>query len=194
MSPTSRTQMPGSAARPENIGPVKIVLERLPRPGAEERFRVWAERFVAEASHAPGHEGGSVLSGRGGGPYLILLRFASAAALEAWQRSSGYESMMRDADAVSTAGDESQIQSGLETWFTLPDMPAPPKPPPQWKMAIVTWLALLPMVIALAYAFEPFGLPFLIDMVLLTALPVVILTRVVMPRATRALYHWLYAE
>ena len=41
----SLTQMPGSAARPENIGPVTIVLERLPRRGAAERFRVWAERF-----------------------------------------------------------------------------------------------------------------------------------------------------
>jgi uncharacterized protein len=159
MSPKSLTQTPGSVAGPENIRPVTIVLERLPRRGAEERFRGWAERFVAEASHAPGHKGGSVLSGRGGGPNLILLRFASAAALEAWQRSSGYESLMRDADAVSTAGDESQIQSGLEPWFTLPDMPAPPQPPPKWK-------------------------------VLLTALPVVMLTWVVMPRAARALYHW----
>ena len=142
------------------------------RRGAEERFRDWAEQFVAEASRAPGHEGGSVLSGRGGGPHLILLRFASAATLEAWQRSSGYEALMRDADAVSTAGDESQIQSGLETWFTLPEVPTPPKPPPKWKMAIVTWLALLPMVIALAFAFEPIDLPFLIEVSLSTALPV----------------------
>ena len=32
---------------------------------------------------------------------------------------------MRDADQLSSAGDASQIRSGLETWFTLPDMPAP---------------------------------------------------------------------
>jgi len=170
---------------------VKIVIERLPRQGAEERLRVWAEQFVAEASRAPGHEGGSVLTGRGG-PHLILLRFASASALEAWQRSAVYGSLLRDAEAVSTAGDESQIQSGLETWFTLPDRPTPMKPPPRWKMALVTWLALLPMVVALAFIFAPLRLPFLLNASVSTAIPVVMLTWVIMPRVTRALYGWLY--
>jgi antibiotic biosynthesis monooxygenase (ABM) superfamily enzyme len=193
MSVTSLTPAPSSAHEPENTGPVKIVMERLPRRGAEERFRAWAEQFVAQASRAPGHEGGSVLSGRGG-PHVILLRFASAAALEAWQRSAVYEALMRDADAISTAGDESQIQSGLETWFTLPDRPAPVKPPPKWKMALVTWFALLPMVIALAYVFAPLRLPFLLNAAVSTAIPVVMLTWVIMPRVTRVLYGWLYRQ
>jgi uncharacterized protein len=191
MNATALSATPGSPSRPESAGPVKIVIERLPRQGAEKRFRLWAEQFVAEASRAPGHEGGSVLSGREG-PHLILLRFASAPALEAWQRSPAYESLLRDADAVSTAGDESQVQSGLETWFTLPDRPTPMKPPPRWKMALVTWLALLPMVIALAFVFAPLRLPFLLNASVSTAIPVVMLTWVIMPRATRALYGWLY--
>ena len=174
--------------------PIKIVLERFPRPGAEERFHVWTERFLNEASRAPGYEGGSVLSGRTGGPHVILLRFASADSLEAWQSSPGYESLVRDGDSVSVRGEESQVQSGLETWFTLPDAPTPQNPPPKWKMAVVTWLALLPMVIALAYAFDPIGLPFLMQAALSTAIPVAMLTWVVMPRATRVLYRWLYAS
>ena len=173
------------------IGPVKIIIERLPRPGAEERFRLWAEQFVAEASRAPGHEGGSVLSGRGG-PHLILLRFASASDLEAWQQSPAYDSLLRDADAVSTAGAESQVQSGLETWFTLPGRPTPLRPPPRWKMALVTWLALLPMVIGLAIILAPLRLPFLLQASVSTAVPVVMLTWVIMPRVTRVLYGWLY--
>ena len=190
--PSPLIDIPASVESPERAGPVKIVLERLARRGAEERFRVWVEQFVAAASHVPGHEGGSVLSGRDG-VHLILLRFASATALDAWQRSSAYESLMREADAISTRGDDSQIRSGLETWFTLPDIPAPPQPPPKWKMAIVTWLALMPMVIALAYVFAPVGLPFVIEVALSTALPVAMLTWVVMPRVTRVLYRWLYA-
>ena len=87
---------------------MKIVIERLPRQGAEERFRVWAEQFVAEASRAPGHEGGSILAARGG-PHLILRRFASASALEAWRRSPVYESLLSDAEAVSAAGNEAQV-------------------------------------------------------------------------------------
>ena len=191
MSATARSVQIESPSRPENAGPVKIVIERLPRQGAEERLRMWAEEFVAEASRAPGHEGGSVLSGRGG-RHLILLRFASASALEAWQRSPRYESLLREAEAVSNAGDESQVQSGLETWFTLPDRPTPMKPPPRWKMALVTWLALLPMVVALAFILAPLRLPFLLNAAVSTAIPVAMLTWVIMPRLTRALYGWLY--
>jgi antibiotic biosynthesis monooxygenase (ABM) superfamily enzyme len=188
---TALTASAASTSRPDQSGPAKIVIERFPRRGAEERFRVWAEQFVAEASRAPGHEGGSVLSGRGGHG-LILLRFASASALDAWQRSNAYESLMRGADTFSTAGDQSQIQSGLETWFTLPDRAAPMKPPPKWKMALVTWSALLPIVIALAFILAPLPLPFLLNAAVSTAIPVVMLTWVIMPRATRALYGWLY--
>lgn len=190
----SPTQLPGSTTTPETAGPVKIVLERLPQRGADERLRTWIERLVTQASLAPGHEGGSVLSARAEGPHLILLRFASSAALKAWQGSTSYESLMRDADAFSTAGAVSQVQSGLETWFTLPDMPAPPKPPPKWKMAIVTWLALLPMVTTLSLGLAPLPLPFLLEVTLSTALTVVMLTWIVMPRITRALYHWLYPD
>ena len=191
MSATALSAQIESPSRPESAGPVKIVIERLPRQGAEERLRVWAEEFVAEASRAPGHEGGSVLSGRGG-RHLILLRFASPSALEAWQRSPRYESLLREAEAVSNAGDESQVQSGLETWFTLADRPTPMKPPPRWKMALVTWLALLPMVIALAFILAPLQLPFFLNASVSTAIPVVMLTWVIMPRVTRALYGWMY--
>lgn len=179
------------ASNDDRRAPVKIVIERVPRPGAEDRFRSWAERFVREAGRAPGHEGGSVLSAAGGA-HVILLRFASATALDSWQSSAPYEVLMRDAELVSTAEGSSQIRSGLETWFTLPDRPAPMHPPPRWKMALVTWGALLPMVIALAYALAPLRLPFLANAAVSTAIPVVMLTWVIMPRATRALYGWLY--
>src|SRR5688500_7933640 len=98
--------------------PVKIVIERRARARAEEALRGWAERFVNEASRSPGHEGGSVLSAPGSRSHIILLRFASASALDDWQGSATYDKLMRDADQVSSAGDSSQIRSGLETWFT----------------------------------------------------------------------------
>ena len=172
--------------------PVKIVIERRARPGAEEALRTWAEQFVAEASGSPGHEGGSVLSAAGSRSHVILLRFGSAAALNEWQGSRAYEALMRAADEISLPGEATQVRSGLETWFTLPDMPAPIKPPPKWKMALVTWVALLPMVIALAYVFAPLQLSFLVQASLSTAIPVAMLTWVVMPRLTRMLYGWLY--
>ena len=95
---------------------------------------------------------------------------------------------MTEAERVSRPGDASQVQSGFETWFTLPDLPAPNTPPAKWKMAILTWTCLLPMVVALWYLLAPLALPFLVNVALSTAIPVSMLTWVIMPRLTRLLY------
>ena len=191
---SARMWLLGVLTMPSELAPAKLVIERRARPGAEPALHAWTERFVNAASRSLGHEGGSVFSANGSGSYIILLRFASAAALDGWTQSAAYQQFLKDADEVSTAAESSQVRSGLDTWFTLPDMPAPVKPPPRWKMAIVTWLALFPMVIALAYVFAPVSLPFLIEAAISTMIPVAMLTWVVMPRLTRALYRWLYPE
>ena len=172
--------------------PVKVVFERRVRPGADAAFRQWSERFVQTASRFPGHEGASVLAVPNSESQFVLVRFASSADLDRWQGSDDYASLIREADTLGPAGQYSETRTGLETWFTLPDKPAPAAPPPEWKMAIVTWVALLPMVIALAFIFAPFRLPFLVEVSLSTAIPVAMLTWVVMPRLTRVLYGWLY--
>ena len=171
--------------------PAKIVIERRARPGAEAALKSWAERFVAHAQTAPGHEGGSVLSA-GPRSYFMLVRFASAEALANWQQSPAYASLMREAERVSTGDAAEQVQSGLETWFTLPDMPAPMTPPAKWKMALLTWLALLPLVVALGFLLAPLGLPSFIAAPVSTAIPVALLTWLIMPRLTRLFYRWLY--
>ena len=102
--------------------------------------------------------------------------------------------LIREADTLGPAGQYSETRTGLETWFTLPDKPAPAKPPANWKMAITTWVALFPMVVALAYIFAPFRLPFLVEVSLSTAIPVAMLTWVVMPALTRLLDGWLYPQ
>jgi antibiotic biosynthesis monooxygenase (ABM) superfamily enzyme len=174
--------------------PVKIILERQVHPGAESAFQRWAERYVAAARRFPNHQGSSVLSTASGGSHFILLRFASSEALDAWQRSAEATALLREADAVSAAGPSSQVRSGLETWFTLPGRTMPAKPPANWKMALTTWVALLPVVVALGYVFRPFRLPVLLEQALSTIIPVVLLTWVVMPALTRLLYQWLYPE
>ena len=171
--------------------PAKIVMERRVHPGAERGFKDWAARFVDSASRFSGHEGASVLSAHGN-LYFILLRFASGANLAQWQETAEYSELMKEAERVSRPGEPSQIQSGFETWFTLPDLPAPNKPPAKWKMAILTWMCLLPMVIALSYLLAPLALPFLVNVALSTAIPVSMLTWVIMPRLARLLYGWLY--
>jgi antibiotic biosynthesis monooxygenase (ABM) superfamily enzyme len=171
--------------------PAKVIIERRVRPGADAAFTDWVERLTGSASRATGHEGTSVLSAANSVRF-ILLRFASHADLEAWQATFEYAFLMREANATSQGGEAAQVRSGFETWFTLPDLPVPSAPPPKWKMALLTWLCLLPMVVALSYLLAPLRLPFLANVALSTAIPVSMLTWVLMPRLTRVLYFWLY--
>jgi hypothetical protein len=38
-----------------------------------------------------------------------------------------------------------QVLTGLESWFTLPTQPGLP-PPPRYKMALVTWVTIFPLI------------------------------------------------
>lgn len=185
--------MTPSSTMPPSPQPVKIVFERRVRPGAEAAFKAWSERFVEITSRFPGHEGASVLAMPHGESQFVLVRFASAQDLERWQRSDEFAALMRQADALGPAGEYSEIKTGMETWFTLPDKPAPAKAPPRWKMAVMTWTALFPMVVVLGYLLGPLPLPPLLKQVVGTVVPVVVLTWVIMPKLTRLLYRWLYA-
>jgi antibiotic biosynthesis monooxygenase (ABM) superfamily enzyme len=170
--------------------PVKIVLERRVRPGAKEPFEQWVKEVVARAARSPALQGSSVLTAREG-DYFILLRFESQAELERWQSSPEVVEHLRKGDALATAPDQPVVRSGLETWFTVPGLPASVAAPPKWKMALVTWLALLPQVIILGFLI-PKGLPLLVKVSISTAIPVAMLAWVIMPRLTKLLYRWLY--
>jgi antibiotic biosynthesis monooxygenase (ABM) superfamily enzyme len=171
--------------------PAKTVIERHVPPGAGAQFQDWAERLIVSARQSGGHQGSSVLSA-GDSARFILVRFANQSALERWRDSADHAALMREGAAFGSGQDITQTRSGLETWFTLPDMPAPAAPPPKWKMALLTWLCLMPLVIAADFLTAPLRLPLLINVAVNTAIPVCMLTWLIMPRLTRALYRWLY--
>lgn len=125
--------------------------------------------------------------------YFILLRFASHDALKQWRESSETVELLHRGDSHASAPGQSLVQTGLETWFTIPGRSTPQTPPPRWKMALVTWLALLPQALLLGVLI-PAQLPFVVKVSISTALPVAALTWVLMPRLTKLLYTWLYAH
>jgi uncharacterized protein len=170
--------------------PVKIVIERRAHPGAKDAFEKWVKELIESAGRSTGLEGSSVLAA-GGGDHFVLLRFASQGDLDRWQAWPEVVTLLQKADAFSTTLGQSSVQTGFETWFTLPGLPAPPGPPPKWKMALVTWSAVLPQVIALSFI-VPRSLPFPLGSAVSSAILVAMLTWVVMPRLTKLLYPWLY--
>jgi uncharacterized protein len=86
-----------------------------------------------------------------------------------------------------------QFVTGLESWFTLPSSPAL-APPPPYKMALITWLTIFPLITGVVIVIGPVvaGLPLVPRLGVTTAIAVPLMTWVVMPRVTRLLHRWLY--
>jgi hypothetical protein len=86
-----------------------------------------------------------------------------------------------------------QILTGLETWFTLPEKRTV-IPPSRYKMALITWLAIFPLISAINVVFGSFlnQLPLLVRIFILTVVLVILMTYVVMPRMSRLFAKWLY--
>jgi uncharacterized protein len=88
-----------------------------------------------------------------------------------------------------------QVLTGLESWFTLPTQPGSPPPPP-YKMALVTWVTIFPLITLVVVATAPLvgSLPLVARLAVTTAVTVPLMTWVVMPRMTRLLHRWLYPD
>ncbi len=170
--------------------PITVTVAREVGPGREEDFEEWAEGILNAASKFRGFLGGGILKpGAGDTTWHIVYRFKDQVTLRAWENSrirgdwlAGAEEMMEEI--------ASHRVSGLETWFELPGRTA--KAPPRRKMAVVTLLALYPIILVVNPIFKPLPVPFLVRSALQLAVVVFLMTWVVMPRLTRWFRAWLY--
>jgi antibiotic biosynthesis monooxygenase (ABM) superfamily enzyme len=85
-----------------------------------------------------------------------------------------------------------EFLTGLESWFTLPTQPG--APPPPYKMAILTWLTIFPLITLVVVVSAPLirSLPLVPKLAVTTLVTAALMTWVVMPRMTRLLGGWLY--
>jgi antibiotic biosynthesis monooxygenase (ABM) superfamily enzyme len=181
---------------PGDDPPVTAVASRRVKPGREREFEEWVSGILAAANKFPGYLGSEVLrpSDPEDDEYRIIFRFDHESNLHAWENS---EERQRWLEQVRPLLHEEKVDvlTGLETWFTLPSKPGEPAPP-RYKMAIVTWLAVFPMV---AVIFSLFGhwldlLPMLLRTMVFTVVMVTLMTYVIMPRMTRLFSFWLYPD
>jgi uncharacterized protein len=178
--------------------PVTAVASRRVKPGREREFEEWVSGIFAAANKFPGYLGSEVLRPSDDpedDEYRIVFRFDHASNLHAWENSEERRHWLRKSRPLLHEEEKVHVLTGLETWFTLPSKPAEP-PPPRYKMAIVTWVAVFPVV---AVIFSLFGhwlnlLPTLVRTLVFTAVMVTLMTYVIMPRMTRLFSFWLYPD
>ena len=175
---------------------VTRIARRRARPGREAQYEAaLREMLVAMRAHQ-GFQGGDIIPPETpGGEYQIVVRFASEAELQQWDASAARRALLARMRELAEGEPEFRHLSGLEAWFEPAVVPASMHPP-RLKMAVVTWLGIFPTVSFFLWAVLPWlqPLPFLPRTAVLTAMIVVTMTWVVMPRLTRWLRPWLAAK
>jgi antibiotic biosynthesis monooxygenase (ABM) superfamily enzyme len=124
----------------------------------------------------------------------VVYRFDTAVHLQAWLDSDERAAWLERVEPHVIGQMQKQVVTGLETWFTVSGQPG--TPPPRYKMALVTWAAIVPLLAVIVVAIEPLaGELALVPRLTITAgITVSMMTWLVMPRLTRLLHGWLYPE
>lgn len=175
-------------------GPVTVVVRHRIKPGLEADFEVW-QRGISHASlQFPGHLGYHIIRPADSrGEYLVMFRFDSLANLEAWEKSDERRLWLDRVTPLVAQPPTMQKHTGMEVWFTPP---AGRSPPPRYKMVVVTFVALYPLLSITAFLIAPHiaDWPYLLRMLPTTILTIILMTYFAMPFVTRLLTGWLYPK
>lgn len=179
--------------------PVTVVISRRVKPGCEAAFEKFISGITSAAMTFEGHLGTNVFrpSSRENNQYHIIFKFDRASNLRVWEESECRKQWLARAESLRLEPATIRVISGLETWFTLPS-PKPIIPPPRYKMAAITLLAIFPLIQLVNLIFVPLlellPLPLLLRSLIVTAIIVLLMTYIVMPRMTKLFSKWLYPK
>jgi antibiotic biosynthesis monooxygenase (ABM) superfamily enzyme len=172
------------------------VVRRKAKPGCEEAYEALIRAMFTDASQFPGYLSAQLITPETpGGEYQILQGFATEADLECWnvspQRALWHERLR----AVAEGDPEYRLLTGLDAWFAPTATPAS-RPPPKWRMTVVSWLGIYPTVSLLLWLVAPLlaSWPFLIRTAVFTALVALAMSYLVMPRLSRWMAGWLLVK
>jgi antibiotic biosynthesis monooxygenase (ABM) superfamily enzyme len=173
--------------------PVTVLYSRRVKPGREADFEAWAHGIVAASRQFPGHLSASVLDAPGSREYHVLFSFTDRKSLQAWLDSAERRQWLARVGELLEADQGLQQLTGLETWFKLPGANVPTmKPPPRWKMWLISMVAVYPLVLAFQVLVVPrmAGLPLPLRALMFPLVLLTLMTFVVMPVVTRLLRRW----
>ena len=181
---------------PAGAGPVTATVTRRVKPGHQAAYEEFLTGIGGAAKAFPGYLGEEVFrpaTGGEGGEYRIVYRFDSSAHLRAWLDSPERAAWLKRAEPHVAGPMRTQVLTGLEGWFTLPAQPGAPPPPP-YKMAILTWVTIFPLITVVVVVSAPLigGLHLVLRLAVTTLVTVSLMTWVVMPRVTALSRRWLY--
>jgi len=179
---------------PENM-PLTTVVRHTIKLGSEKDFEHWVNTICEKASTFKGFRGRYVVPPKVGATtneYIVAFQFENLNDLMTWMNSDERKSALKKLKPFSEKEMQLEYQEGIDFWFTTPETEA--KRSPKWKMAILTWVAVFPIVLLLLEVygrlFPSFSLT--IKVLFTTITLVALLTWVLMPNLTNLFKKWLF--
>lgn len=177
---------------PEGERPVHMIITRRVKAGCEDAFLAGLKTFFKDSFGHVGVLGASMVvppPGSTSREFGILRTFASVEDRDAFYESTLFKEWEVRSAALTEGGTSYRELTGMEAWFRSPQ-----RPPARWKMALLTWVAVwsvsLAMRALLALIFGDRAPAWLFSAVS-TAGVVALLTWVVMPRLVKLCGRWL---
>lgn len=173
-----------------------VVVSRAAHPARVREFERALARAVDTALRFPGQLGITVLKPPAGArpEYKIVIKFDSQANRDRWYASEESRQVFAHIAQHESRPPRFEMRTGLESWFET-DL-AGASPPPRHKIALATWLAAFPVITFWSVLSWPLlgDAPLAVRAFVLSGLMTFSLAYVVMPRITRWLAGWLFAE
>jgi antibiotic biosynthesis monooxygenase (ABM) superfamily enzyme len=166
-------------------------------PGRDQEYEAWLREMVPIAGSAEGHRGVNVIEPHTGSlTYTIVFHFDALEHLEQWLASEVWKRLILKVQHLIQDGDQVEIKTGLEFWFTPPGSEQKRAKP--YKQFLIALSVIFPLTMLVPWLLTPLfrAVPILgtpaITHFLLTAVIVALMTWVIMPRYTRLMAAWLY--
>lgn len=177
--------------------PLTVIVTREVLPGREAEYERLMTGMQAAAAGFPGHMGGFLVRPEpdaSDGCWRTVFAFDSEAHLQAWSNSAERRQWLEQMAPITSGDGGRRVLSGLETWFSLPTARTK-APPPRWKMALMTWSGIFPLVLLFSHTLNPFlgqFLPMPLTVLIVTGVITATMTWLYMPTLVRLLAGWLY--
>ena len=183
----------GSDGQPKSIA---FIITHTVKAGEEQRYEGWLQEVFQASSGFQGYLGRQIFRpAHGSRKYTSVLRFDNLDNLNGWAQSETRRAFVSRVHDLLETGDDVQIQTGLDFWFT-PESIKPPKP---WKQFVLTLSAVYPLslLIPLLVLRPLIKLVPSLGHALITSLMMSIaltglLTFLIMPNYTRLVKRWLF--
>ena len=176
---------------------ITIVISHYVKIGLEQEFEQALKSVIQQAKQFKGYEGVQIIqpNTNAHNEYLLLVRFDSEANYQTWQRSDIRRGWSERLQRFIQKESQVCFQEGLEFWFSRPQI-STLVPPTRWKMALITWLVIYPLILLLSNIVGLYlgFLPLSLRLLLVSMTLVALMTYFLMPWVTKTFAFWIFPK